>query len=389
MTDKIRNSLSRRGMLRASGAITLLAGSAAAQVRGASRPGFDDTGRYAPSFTPEPKPGTGMPTEGPNTPRLCLNLSVSEIAKGGVERLLQLGVTHVTLGGVPFPFDEAALTAQVKSLADLGITVGNYGIPESALTNIVYGRPGRDKQIEDVKTSIRAAGKAGIPVLQYSLYSHRLREGYFQAPDPKRGNARLVTFDYEPVKDLPPLPEEGAHSHEELWANATYFIKAIVPTAEAANVRLAQHPNDCPGPVNRGSHQIMSTLADWKNFVAIVDSPANGIVFDCGIARELGEDPVAVARYFGERDRINQVHYRNVILRTPNRFYTETYPDMGDNNMLAVMKELVRQKYSHLIFPEHARGLSFDREHKDDDYAAWAFQVGYARAMLQAALIDR
>jgi D-mannonate dehydratase len=74
-------------------------------------------------------------------------------------------------------------------------------------------------------------------------------------------------------------------------------------------------------------------------------------------------------------------------MRIPREFYTETYPDMGDNDMLAIMKELVRQKYPRLILPEHARGLTFDRLNKDNDYAAWAYQVGYTRAMLQAALI--
>jgi mannonate dehydratase len=163
----------------------------------------------------------------------------------------------------------------------------------------------------------------------------------------------------------------------------------VVPVAEESNVRLAQHPNDAPGPVSRGSHQIMSTLEDWKKIITIVDSPCNGIVFDCGIAREIGEDPVEVARYFGERDRINHVHYRNVIMRAPREFYTETYPDMGDDNMFAIMKELVRLRYNRMIFPEHARGLDVDRNNKDDDYAAWAYQVGYTRAMLQAALMER
>jgi mannonate dehydratase len=277
----------------------------------------------------------------------------------------------------------------VKELKAKGLTVGAAHIENPNLDAIALGRPDRDKAIEKFKTTIRAAGKAGIPVLQYTLYAHRLNEGLFDAPDPERGNALLESFDYQPVKDLPPLPNEKAHSHEELWANASYFIKEVVPVAEASNVRLAQHPNDAPGYVSRGSHQIMSTLEDWKRFVAIVDSPSNGITFDCGITREIGEDPVAAARYFGERDRINLVHYRNVIMRTPREFYTETYPDMGDADMFAIMKELVRVKYNRSIIPEHPRGLDVDRDTKNGNYAAWALQVGYARAMLQVALMER
>ena len=48
------------------------------------------------------------------------------------------------------------------------------------------------------------------------------------------------------MKDLPPLPAEGAHTLDEMWANISYFLKAVIPVAEKANVRLALHPNDPP-----------------------------------------------------------------------------------------------------------------------------------------------
>jgi mannonate dehydratase len=367
MTSITTHAVSRRSVLQASGSAALLAGVPSAAVA---------ANRSLPSFTPVPKPGTGMPKEGPDTPHLCDLFQASEINARGFNRYKQLGITHVDLRVDTMPIDETTLIAQVKAIEANGLTVAAARLPNPDMYPIVVGAPGRDKAIDDVKATIRAAGKAGIPVLQYALYSHRLNEGLFTAPDPERGNAMLVSFDYKPVKDLPPLPNQSTHSHGELWANASYFIKEVVPVAETSNVRLAQHPNDAPGPVSRGSHQIMSTLEDWKNFIAIVDSPSNGIVFDCGITREIGEDPVSAARYFCERDRINMVHYRNVIMRTPREFYTETYPDMGDENMLAIMKELVRLKYNRTILPEHYQGLD-------------AFHVGYARAMLQVALMER
>ena len=98
---------------------------------------------------------------------------------------------------------------------------------------------------------------------------------------------------------------------------------------------------------------------------------------------------MAVANWFGSRDRIGHVHYRNVRLRAPRQNYTEVYPDNGDNNMLAVMKELVKVKYKYMIFPEHARGLDVDRDLKTGNAAAWAYHVAYARAMLQVALMER
>ena len=152
----------------------------------------------------------------------------------------------------------------------------------------------------------------------------------------------MTAFDYDRVKDLRPLESEGTHSLEEMWANVTYFLKAVVPVAEQSGVRLALHPNDPPAPFSRGSGQIMSTLAGWKRLIDIVKSPSNGLTFDCGVTRELGEDPVEVCRYLGARDCINHVHYRNVKVRKPYEKYTEVFLDEGDNDMFLVMKELVR-----------------------------------------------
>ena len=204
----------------------------------------------------------------------------------------------------------------------------------------------------------------------------------------------MTAFDYDRVKNLPPLEQEGAHSLEEMWANVAYFLKAVVPVAEKSGVRLALHPNDPPAPISRGSGQIMSTLAGWKRLIDIVKSPSNGLTFDCGVTRELGEDPVDVCRYLGARDCINHVHYRNVKVRKPYEKYTEVFLDEGDNDMFLVMKELVRQRYPRLIYPEHPRAIDYDRERPNfrssypggGGYAGLAFNVGYTRAMLQAAL---
>jgi mannonate dehydratase len=58
--------------------------------------------------------------------------------------------------------------------------------------------------------------------------------------------------------------------------------------------------------------------------------------------------------------------------------------------MIAVMRELVRQKYTRLLYPEHPRALDADRERPSfhsqyPGYTGYAYYVGYARAMPQAA----
>ncbi len=327
--------------------------------------------------------------EGADTPKLCLGVS-PKADEGTMRRIKQLGIDYVLMGGPPIPWTEANLRAIIDRFKQNGLTVCNMMI--SGFPNVIYGRPGRDEEIEKVQQSIRAAGRVGLPVIEYNFYAHRLVEGYYE--EPGRGGAGMTAFDYDRVKDLPPLPQEGVHSAEALWKNLEYFLKAIVPVAEEAGVRLAVHPNDPPPAISRGSAQILSTVEGWKRVIQIVDSPANGITFDPGVTRELGEDPVEVCRYFASRDRINHAHYRNVIVHKPYEKYVEVFPDEGQVDMFAVMRELVRHKYTRWIYPEHPRALDWDRQHPGfaayypggGGYTGEAYNVAYARAMLQAAL---
>jgi mannonate dehydratase len=354
-------------------------------------------------------------------PRIALGMGDGNNGKLGptaaersaaARRIKQLGVDDVLSGGPnPLPWTEPVLTAVMEPWKSAGVRVSNLMINLSPA--ILYGRAGkqRDEDIDKVKQSLVAAGKVGLPVVEYNFYAHRAMEGYFGETDTARGGSMWTGFDYELVqtanqtyqtraeeeglkfRNLPPLPEEGAHKLDEMWNNITYFLKAVIPTAEKANVRMALHPNDPPAPVSRGSQQIMGTVAGWKKLIGIVDSPSNGITFDCGVTREMGEDPVEVCRYFASRDRINHVHFRNVLVMKPYERYREVWIDEGVNNMFAIMKELVRNKYNHLIYPEHPRLLDYDAERGPipgypgaGGYAAIAFNVGYARAMLQASM---
>jgi len=241
--------------------------------------------------------------------------------------------------------------------------------------------------INKLKASIVAAGKAGLPVIEYDFFPHRANEGYKEVFT-GRGGSGLLTFDYDRMKDLPPVPSEGAVSYDQVWENLTYFLKELVPVAEKAGVRLCVHPNDPPPKMSRGNGQILNTLKDWKRLIETVNSPCNGLTFDCGVTRELGEDPVEVARYFASRDRINHCHFRNVKLTKPNEKYVEVWNDEGDDNMLAVMKELIRNNYKRLIMPEHPRSMENDKGQKNGGYTGWVYNVGYARAMMQAALLE-
>jgi mannonate dehydratase len=368
----MKSELSRRRIMQAFGAMALV-----------------------PALKPAAVSSSWPPAEGPEIPKICLELSAGRLSAGtqdeaGMRRVKQLGVDYVLTGGPLIPWEEADIRSRIERLKAAGLTLYNMMI--GGFPNTLYGRAGRDEEIEKVRQSIRAAGQAGLAVIEYNFYAHRLVEGYYE--EIGRGGAGLTAFDYDRVKNLPPLQDEGVHKLEEMWSNITYFLKAVVPVAEESGVRLALHPNDPPAPLSRGSEQIMGTVAGWKRLIEIVPSPANGITFDCGVTREMGEDPVEVCRYFGGKQRINHVHFRNVRVRTPYEKYTEVFTDEGQVDMFGVMKELVRQKYSGTIYPEHPRALDADRQQADfkpfypggGGYTGFAYNVGYTKAMLQAAL---
>lgn len=319
------------------------------------------------------------------TPRICLGAGP---APEHLKNLKQVGVDYVLGGGPRIPWTEESLKERMAPYEAAGIKVINLMI--GGFNKVIWGQPGADEETENVIKSIRAAGKVGLPVIEYNFYAYRLTEGYKE--EIGRGGAGMTAYDYEISKSLPPK-ESGTHTRAQQLKRAEGFLKAIVPEAEKAKVRLALHPNDPPVPLSRGSEQIMASFDQWKTYLNLVKSPYNGMTYDCGVTREMGEDPVAVCRYLGERDCINHVHFRNVRVRKPYVDYTEVFLDEGQVNMFAVMKELVRQKYPRGLYPEHPRALDIDRERGIGNtypggggFAGEIFNVGYTKAMLQAAL---
>ena len=329
------------------------------------------------------------PELGEEHPKICVGSGPGADAAAMIE-WKQVGVNHVLMGGPrERPWKVAALREVMDRYEAHGIHIINLMI--GGLEDMVWGRPSSGEVIEMMIESIRAAGKAGVPVIEYNFYAHRLTEGYVE--EPGRAGAGYTAYNYELSKSLPPKPGVGTHTRAEQLQRAKNFLEAVIPEAEKANVRLALHPNDPPVKMSRGNEQLFASFEHWKEYLMLVDSPYNGMTFDCGVARETGADPVAVCRWLGERDRINHVHYRNVIVRKPNVDYSEVFIDEGQVDMFAVMKELVRHKYRFGIYPEHPRAINIDREMGIQSMypggggkVALMYNVAYTKAMLQAAL---
>src|SRR5665811_800679 len=189
----MRSDLTRRMLLQSAGAGALAAS--------------------APLPAAAPQPGDDPAA----LPRICLELSGRLQAAGadeaGMRRVKQLGVDYVAMGGAALPWQESEIRARMERLKAGGLTLGNLMI--GGFPNTIYGKPGRDEEIDKVRQSVRAAGKAGLAVVEYNFYAHRAMEGYYELPG--RAGSGYTGFDYERMKGLAPLENEGAHKLDEMW----------------------------------------------------------------------------------------------------------------------------------------------------------------------------
>jgi mannonate dehydratase len=323
-----------------------------------------------------------------------ITMPVGELTDEALAFVAYLGVDYVTTGGPASPtytpegrvvqarpadpappWKDADLRAMKTKVEQAGLKIGNLMLHD--FRRAILGRPGADEDIAIVQESIRAAGRAGIPIVEYNWYALRAMGGYYE--EPGRGGSRLAAHDYARSRDLPALDDVGEHDATDLWARYERFLKAVVPVAEQANVRLAVHPNDPPPPRYRGTDQILGSVDGLKRVCEIVKSPANGITLDVGVTREMGSNVIETISWFGGRDQINHVHFRNVLMRVPRERYVETFIDAGDNDMLACLRALHATGYPRLLHPDHVPTLPGDTGRR----GGWGYAIGQMRAMLR------
>ncbi|MBI3946447.1 MAG: mannonate dehydratase [Armatimonadetes bacterium] len=319
--------------------------------------------------------------------KLCDELS--DFSDEFMQFLQQLGVECVKISGsrlmppkgcgVP-PKDE--LRRLQDRLARFDLTLDVFLLPQGRETqywNTRFGRPEREREIEDVCNTIRVCGECGIPVIEWT-WSIIDVWGRIRGPW-GRGGATISRFDFERIKDEQPEPGFGV-GPDEMWERLDWFVQRIVPAAEAAGVRLALHSQDPPQkPYLKGEARILADFEGMKRVLELRPSPAHGLNICQGtVAEQAGSDVIGMIRYFGERDKIHHVHFRNVRGSCPK--YDEVFIDDGDTDMYAAMKVYHETGYRYALMPDHWPRIAGDTQ--QPSLASRAYALGYIKALMQA-----
>jgi mannonate dehydratase len=243
------------------------------------------------------------------------------------------------------------------------------------------GLDGRDEELDQFIRFMQNMNKAGLDIICYNwmpvISWHRT------TMDRKsRGDALVTAFDYEAIKDQP-LTEYGEVSEEKMWDNITYFLKAVVPEAEKLGIRLALHPDDPPIPKIRGISRIMTSTDAFKRLIEIYPSPSNGLTFCQGTFATMGEDIPSAIRYFGKRDKIFFVHFRDI--RGNKWNFEETFHDDGITDMHEAMNAYYEVGFRGPIRPDHVPTMAGDNnDHPGYSVLGTLYAMGYIRGLMEA-----
>jgi mannonate dehydratase len=308
-----------------------------------------------------------------------IGLVLTPLNESNLRLSAQIGVTDVVyydMKTMPSMAGELTRIRDWVASHDLRLSVVEGGPPNN---EIVLGRPGRDAEIEHYKRCLDAMGKAGVGVLCYNFMPNALKVARTSYSTPERGGALTSSFDMSrwdntPVADSPT-------TDDQMWENLEYFLRRVVPAAEAAEVKLAMHPDDPPLSPMCGLSRIMRSVENFQRLIEIVDSPANGLTMCQGCFSEMGADIPAAIRKLGKR--INFVHFRDTAGTLTN--FRETFHDNGKTDMLAAMRTYKEIGYQGVMRPDHVPLLEGETG-PATGYTMMGrlFAVGYMKGLLRA-----
>lgn len=249
--------------------------------------------------------------------------------------------------------------------------------------SIKAGTPQRDQVIEAYIQTIENLGREGIHIICYNfmpvfdwtrsdLAKPRPDGSTVLAYDQKKidlidpykllesvqesaNGAVLPGWEPERLSKLRELFKMYANVDEEkLFEHLVYFLKAIVPTCEKYDVRMAIHPDDPAWPVF-GLPRIVTNQRQIDRLMRAVDSEYNGVTLCTGSLSSNPENDIpAIIRSL--KGRIPFAHVRNTKQNGIRSFEEAAHLSAdGSLDMYEIMKSLYEIGFDGVIRPDHGR----------------------------------
>lgn len=320
----------------------------------------------------------------------------------------QIGASGIQMNTPKLPgehrWEAADLRALVEKTEAAGLVLEAIeNVPVHFYHSAMLGLPGRDEQIENFNATVRAVGAAGIPVLGYHFMPNSVWRTARSAPG--RGGAGNTRFELAAVEAtstvdelrqfLPtslghqsamPLYEQSRTviDEETMWANYTYFIEAVLPTAEAAGVKLALHPDDPPVPVLGGVARLFYRPEGFKRAYDIGGkSEAWSLDLCLGCCSEMPGGKAAVGEmidFFVPKRKVSYIHFRDVQGTVPD--FIECFIGEGNYDPGEVMAQLIRNGFDGFLLDDHVPQMDGDTQW---NHRGRAHAVGYMQGLIRMA----
>jgi mannonate dehydratase len=297
----------------------------------------------------------------------------------------QIGVNHAIVS-VSGELSKVRREEYVKALAKIksdfraaGLAIAGVESHPVPAEKIKLGLPGRDEEIENYRAAIDALGRVGIPMVCYNFMAGL---GWYRTrvDVPSRGGSLTSEFDYRIAEAHGPT-EWGEVSEEKMWDNIEYFLKAVIPVADKANVKMAAHPDDPPVSPLRGIARILTSTRNFRRVLQLVPSAMSGVTFCQANFKAMGEDIEALPQVWLGQKKLFFVHFRDI--EGDNHHFRETFHDNGPTDMARMLQVYSEGGFDGPIRPDHAPTLEDDSNARPGyAMAGKVLAIGYMKGLM-------
>jgi len=289
------------------------------------------------------------------------------------------------------PWEYPAIRKVVDAWKDAGLTYNVVEGPPALGPKTKLGLEGREEEIDHFITFMRNLKRAGVDCICYNWMPvvSWVRTSFDR---PGRGGALMTAFNYEEIKNKP-FTEYGDFREEQLWDSLEYFLKAVVPEAEALEMKLALHPDDPQVPRIQGIPRIMTTVENFDRMLNLVPSDYNGVTMCQGNFSLMGADIPALIHRWGRSGKIHFVHFRNIRElsgQLPSTHFTETFHDEGDIDMYEAMKAYYDIGFRGAVRADHVPTMAGEANTRPGYMTLGnLYALGYIRGLAEAVSKER